>query len=91
MNPDSQRVSSAVSEENAADPTPAPPVARRELVERVLNGDRRVDHYDWIRRKEDPEVTSYLAAENAYTDAVLKPTQDFQEKLYQEMPTPRCF
>jgi oligopeptidase B len=54
-------------------------------VEHVLHGDRRVDHYDWLRHKESPEVLAYLEAENAYTDAVLKPTGDFQEKLYQEM------
>ncbi|HYL86336.1 MAG TPA: S9 family peptidase [Candidatus Angelobacter sp.] len=63
----------------------APPLARREPVEQVLHGDRRVDHYAWLRQKENPEVIAYLEAENAYTDASLKPTQDFQEKLYQEM------
>ena len=50
-----------------------------------MHGDRRVDHYDWLRHKESPEVLAYLQAENAYTDAVLKPTEAFQEKLYQEM------
>ena len=54
-------------------------------MEHILHGDRRVDHYDWLRRKESPEVTAHLEAENAYTDAFLKPTEDFQEKLYQEM------
>jgi len=38
-----------------------------------------------VARKENPEVTAYLEAENAYTDVILKPTQDLQEKLYQEM------
>ncbi|OLB37471.1 MAG: oligopeptidase B [Acidobacteria bacterium 13_2_20CM_57_17] len=50
-----------------------------------MHGDRRVDHYAWLRHKENPEVIDYLKAENAYTDAVLKPTEPFQEKLYQEM------
>ena len=63
----------------------APPVARREPVEHVVHGDRRVDHYDWLRHKKSSEVLAYLEAENAYTDGVLKPTQDFQEKLYAEM------
>src|SRR6202011_532439 len=31
------------------------------------------------------EVIDYLKAENAYTDAVLVPTEALQEKLYQEM------
>lgn len=60
-------------------------MARREPVEHIVHGDRRVDHYDWLRHKESPEVLAYLEAENAYTDAVLEPTEDFQEKLYQEM------
>jgi len=50
-----------------------------------LHGDRRVDHYAWLRHKESPEVIAYLEAENAYTDALMKPTEGFQEKLYQEM------
>ena len=62
-----------------------PPVARREPVEHVLHGDRRVDHYEWLRHKESREVLAYLEAENAYADAVLKPTETFQQKLYQEM------
>jgi len=61
------------------------PVAKRTSVETVLHGDRRVDNYAWLREKENPEVIAYLHAENAYTDAVLKPTEHFQEKLYQEM------
>lgn len=54
-------------------------------MEHILHGDRRADHYDWLRHKESPEVLAYLEAENAYTDAVLKPTEDFEKQLYQEM------
>ena len=61
------------------------PIARREPVEMVLHDDRRVDHYAWLRNKESAEVIDYLKAENAYTDAVLLPTEALQEKLYQEM------
>jgi len=62
-----------------------PPVAKTILVETVVHGDRRVDNYAWLREKENPEVVAYLEAENAYTDSVLRPTEAFQEKLYQEM------
>src|SRR6266699_7112968 len=61
------------------------PVAKQTLVETVLHGDRRVDNYAWLREKENPEVIAHLNAENAHTDAILKPTEPFQEKLYQEM------
>jgi oligopeptidase B len=62
-----------------------PPVARREPVETLLHGDRRVDHYAWLRNKVSAEVVEYLKSENAYTDAVLAPTLALQERLYQEM------
>jgi len=63
----------------------SPPIVRREPVEMVLHDDRRVDHYAWLRNKESAEVNDYLKAENAYTDAVLLPTEALQERLYQEM------
>jgi oligopeptidase B len=61
------------------------PVARREPMEHLLHGDRRADDYAWLRQKENSEVIRHLEAENAYTDAFLKPTEAFQGKLYQEM------
>ena len=85
VNPDSEKTSPAISEENVPEAAPNPPLARREPVEHIVHGDRRVDHYDWLRHKGSPEVLAYLDAENAYADVVLKPTRDFQEKLYQEM------
>jgi oligopeptidase B len=44
-----------------------------------------VDNYFWLRDKKNPEVKAYLEAENAYTDAVMKPTEGLQKKLYDEM------
>src|ERR1700720_624765 len=85
MNPDAKTAAPAPTQETSADAVPKPPVARREPVETVLHGDRRVDHYAWLRHKENPEVIAYLEAENAYTDAILRPTETFQETLYQEM------
>jgi oligopeptidase B len=64
---------------------PSAPVAKKEPRVFVLHGDRRVDDYFWLRNKGAPEVVDYLKAENAYTDAVMKPTELFQEQLYQEM------
>src|SRR5207237_1377724 len=73
MSPDANTATPA--QEPAAGTIPKPPVARREPVEYVLHGDRRVDHYAWLRHKEKPEVMAYLQAENSYTDATLKPTE----------------
>ena len=85
MIPDANTATPVSAQENSASRIHQPPAARREPVEHVLHGDRRVDHYAWLRQKDRPEVIGYLEAENAYTDAVLKPTEAFQEKLYQEM------
>lgn len=85
MDSETKAAALALSNELPGFPSVAPPLARREPVEVVLHGDRRVDHYAWLRQKENPEVISYLDAENAYTDAILKPTEPFQEALYQEM------
>ena len=61
------------------------PLAERDPVEHVIHRDRRVDHYAWMKNKKDPRVKAYLEAENAYADARMKGTEEFQEKLYQEM------
>jgi len=64
-----------------------PPVAaiRPHLVESP-NGARNDDYY-WLRddEREDKDVLAYLAAENAYTDAMLVHTKPLQEKLYNEI------
>jgi oligopeptidase B len=64
---------------------PAPPVARQVEKVHLLHGDPRPDPYFWLRDKPNPEVAAYLEAENAYTDAVLKPTEPLQRALYDEM------
>jgi oligopeptidase B len=72
----------------AADDTssiPAPPVAKKVSKVTEINGHKLVDNYFWLRDKKNPEVKAYLDAENAYTDAVMKPTEALQKKLYDEM------
>ncbi len=65
--------------------TTTPPTARRIPKIDLVHDDRRVDDYSWLRDKADPEVKAYLEAENAYADAVMKPTVALQETLYKEM------
>jgi oligopeptidase B len=62
-----------------------PPIAKKVPRTTTLHGETLVDNYYWLREKTNKEVIDYLEAENAYTNAVLKPTTAFQEKLYQEM------
>jgi oligopeptidase B len=68
------------------DPAAAkPPIAKKNPKSSTIHGDTRIDDYFWLREKKNPEVTAYLNAENAYAEAVLKPTVSLQEKLYSEM------
>lgn len=61
------------------------PVARREPKQTPLHGTVLVDDYAWLREKENPEVTAYLEAENAYAEAVMAPLAGLRDELYREM------
>ena len=64
---------------------PVPPTAKRVPNVTEVNGHKLVDNYYWLRDKTNPEVKAYLESENAYTDAVMKPTEPLQKTLYDEM------
>src|SRR5438270_1591037 len=64
---------------------PAPPLAKKVPKVTEINGHKLVDDYFWLRDKKNPDVNAYLDAENAYTDAVMKPTEPLQKKLYDEL------
>src|SRR5215472_2245847 len=66
-------------------PTLQPPVAQKNHKETTIHGVTLVDDYAWMRDKENPDVTAYLEAENAYSDAVMAPYADLREELYREM------
>jgi oligopeptidase B len=70
---------------DTSSPLPAPPVAKKVPQTTEVNGRPLVDNYFWLRDKKNPEVKAYLEAENVYTDAVMKPTEAFQKRLYDEM------
>ena len=62
-----------------------PPEAARRTQLLEAHGDRRVDPYYWLREKQEPDVTAYLEAENAYTDSVMAAATGLQTKLYDEI------
>jgi oligopeptidase B len=51
----------------------------------TVHGQQRVDEYFWLREKTNPAVRSYLEAENAYCEAVMKATEPLQKRLYKEI------
>lgn len=72
------------------------PVANKRPHNIEKHGDVRIDNYYWMRLSDEQkeaeekdelslEVLSYLNQENDYTKAVMKHTEAFQEKLFQEM------
>ncbi|HVU48774.1 MAG TPA: S9 family peptidase [Terracidiphilus sp.] len=64
---------------------PTPPIARTHRTETRLHGVVLTDDYAWLRDKENPEVTQYLEAENAYAETQMAPLASLREELYQEM------
>ena len=74
---------SAVAQAQSA---PTPPVAAQKPYT-VKGPQERADPYYWLRddSRKNPQMLAYLAAENAYADAVLAPTKPVQEKLFNEI------
>ena len=68
---------------SAADATP--PLAPKVPHMQTLHGQTIEDDYYWMREKDNPKVKAFLDAENAYTDAFMKPTEPLQKALYDEM------
>src|SRR5438552_862888 len=62
-----------------------PPVAKKIPHITSIHGDRLVDNYFWLRQRDSPAVLAYLKAEDAFTEAFMKPTLPLQDALYKEM------
>ena len=67
-------------------PTP-PTVAKKACEVRAPFGATRQDEYYWLRddTRNNPEMLAYLAAENAYADALLASSKALQDTLYAEI------
>ena len=73
-----------------------PPIAPRRPSRRTLHGVAITDDYAWLKDENwqevlrdpsvlDPDIRSYLEAENRYADAILGPTESLQKDLVREM------
>jgi len=62
-----------------------PPVAERRPVTTEHHGRTRVDEYDWLRAKGEPEVTAHLEAENAFTQARTAHLADLRGRIFEEI------
>ena len=61
------------------------PIAKKKPVELKKHGDIRIDDYYWLNDRDNPDVISYLEAENEYCKSVMHYTEDFQTSLFEEM------
>ncbi len=62
-----------------------PPMIEKNPKTTRIHDQTLIDNYFWLREKTNPKVLAHLEAENAYAEAVMKPTSALQEKLYNEM------
>ena len=49
------------------------------------HGHIRVDNYDWMRNRKDPEVVAYLEAENEHRRRELRHLEPLADALYEEI------
>ena len=70
----------------ATEPSTAesPRTARRPS-ERTFHGDTFTDDYEWLRRKDDPEVVAHLEAQNAWTLARQEHLAPLRQTLFDEI------
>ncbi len=66
---------------------PQTPIAKKIPHNVSVHGEHRIDDYYWLRddTRSDEAVLGYLAAENSYAEAMLRPVQSLQEQLYTEI------
>src|SRR5580700_10762627 len=63
----------------------SPPRAAKKDHISTWHGEKVNDSFFWLREKSSPEVRDYLAAENAYTEAMTAKLKPFADALYKEM------
>jgi len=61
-----------------------PPTVAAVPHELELHGDVRIDNYYWLNQRDNPDVRSYLNAENDYTEAMTAHTSSLQKHLAAE-------
>ena len=62
-----------------------PPISKKHHQELSIHGHTRIDPYYWLNDRSNPEVIEYLNQENDYLKEQLQHTEEFQERLFEEM------
>ncbi len=66
-------------------PQSSAPIAARRPVTSTHHGRTRIDDYDWLRAKDDPEVIAYLEAENEHTSARTAHLDGLRQQIFDEI------
>ena len=61
------------------------PLAEKIEKELVIHGDKRIDEYYWMNKRDDEKVIDYLNSENSYRDEFMKDYKGLEEELFQEI------
>ena len=68
------------------EPRPVQPPSAKIVPHRLEeHGHVRTDNYYWLRQRENPEVLTYLKAENEYYEAMTAHTKKLEDQLYEEI------
>lgn len=70
---------------NMPDSNISPPVADVIPYQHKIHDHIRIDPYNWLNERENPEVLDYLLRENDYYQKMTSHTKALQNELYQEM------
>lgn len=65
--------------------TPTHPVAPIQEFQLKKHGHTRIDPYYWLNDRDNPQVITYLNAENEYLAATFAHTNDLQSKIFEEI------
>src|SRR5215472_18522342 len=68
--------------ETAAHAAPIAPIVPKTF---QAFGNVRIDNYDWLRDRRDPQVVAYLDAENTYANVRLAPIRPLVEQIAAEL------
>ena len=66
-------------------PGATPPAAKKIPFERTHHGETVIDHYEWLRDKEDPEVIAFLEQQNDYTSAHTADLAGLRDDIFGEI------
>lgn len=95
-NTESKEVKKDMEIEGTTEEVANAPIAEKQDTTLLTHGHERIDPYFWMRLSDDQKeaetpdaqtqkVLDYLNAENAYKSAILKPTEELQKTIFNEI------